>query len=448
MIATRVLERVERVQAFADLSLHHALSGGSLSVEDRALATELVYGTLRWRGRLDFLLSHVLDRRLDRTEPLVASTLRLGAYQIVFSDRIANATAVDQSVRCIRALGIERAAGLVNAALRRLSVEHEKIPVPDLVRDPVGHLVHGLSLPRWIAERWLALYGAENAAALATVSNANPPVTLRANREKNTANELLDELLPRFPDAHLGRYSPDAVILGRRGNAAREPAFREGRCSVQDEAAQLVVDLLDPKPGESILDCCAAPGSKTTGIAERVGPNSFVLAVDRHANRLGLVSRAARRLGLENIQTLARDATQPLGDLPHPPSLAPGFDRVLVDAPCSGLGTLRRHPDARWRVRPEDLSALREIQLALLRQCAETLRPAGILVYSTCTLIPEENEDVVNELLEHRKDLRRAPRERIPEALHPLLDDVGDLRCLPHQHGTDGFFAARLERIS
>lgn len=446
MLAIRVLERVVRSKAFADITLHHLLSGSDLSTEDRALATELVYGTLRWQGRLDFILSHVLDRDKESLEPLVLSTLRMGAYQILFSDRIADATAVDQAVHCIRALGAERACGLVNASLRRVSSGHASIPFPSAVRDPLGHLVHGLSLPEWIAKRWLDLYGPEDAAALARISNDPPPLSIRVNRRKNTASELLEEIGARFPDARLGTYGRDTIILGQRGNAAKDEAFLQGRFTIQDEASQLVVDFLDPQPGERVLDTCAAPGTKTTAIAERIGESGFVLAIDRHPPRLGLVARAARRLDLETIETLARDATGPLTDLTESRTKE-GFDRVLVDAPCSGLGTLRRHPDARWRVLPEDIETLQALQVSILRQAAGALRVGGTLVYSTCTLVPEENEDVVALWLDQNNKFRRASPSQLPSSLKALLDESGDLRCLPHRHHTDGFYAARLERI-
>jgi 16S rRNA (cytosine967-C5)-methyltransferase len=443
LLALRVLERVQRAGAYADVLLHAQLSRSDLPAADRAFATELVYGTLRWRGRIDFFLRRVLDRELDKLEPLVATALRLGAYQLLFSERVPATAAVDESVRCVRAAGVERATGLVNAVLRRLAAEHESIPVPSLADDPLAHLTHALSLPGWIAARWLELYGADEAAALARASNESPPLTVRANRLRTSASALLEELSLRFPDARPCRIARDGIVLGRRGNPSLDPAFLAGRFSVQDEAAQLVVALLDPRPGERVLDACAAPGGKATAIAERVGAEGHVLAVDRHARRLDLVRRSARRLGLTALRMLDRDATRPLLDLPG----GGGFDRVLVDAPCSGLGTLRRNADARWRVAPDDPARLAEMQLAILRNAAAALRPGGTLVYSTCTLLPEENEAVVEAFLRESKAFRRAEPAAIAAELRPLLDADANLRCLPQRHDTDGFFAARLELL-
>src|SRR5262249_13373340 len=269
--------RVQRAGAFADLLLHASLARSPLSAADRAFATEIVYGTLRWRGRIDYLLRRCLDRDLDRLEPLVAPALRLGPYPLVFADRVPASAAVDESVRCVRAVGAERSTGLVNAVLRRLAREHAQIALPSLEDDPLGHLMHALSLPQWIAARWIETFGAEEAAALAAASNEVPPLCVRANPQRVSRDALLDELRVRFPEARGGRHARHGIVLGRGGNPTLDLAFREGRFTVQDEASQLVVDLLDPQSGERVLDACAAPGGKATAIAECIGPEGEVV---------------------------------------------------------------------------------------------------------------------------------------------------------------------------
>lgn len=443
LLALRVLERVQNAGAYADVLLNTNLARSGLAAPDRAFATDLVYGTLRWRGRIDHLLGQCLDRPLDKLEPLVASALRIGAYQLLFAERVPATAAVDESVRCIRATGAERATGFVNAVLRRLADQHETLALPDLEADPVAHLTHALSLPEWMARRWLEIFGSEGAAALARASNEAPPLTVRVNPHQASASELLDELRTRFPEAARCRYAPDGIVLGRRGNPGLDPAFVEGRFTVQDEAAQLVVALLDAQPGDRVLDTCAAPGGKATALAERVGKRGYVLALDRNARRLDLVRRAARRLHLGRLECQVRDAAQSLSDL-----ATEGFDRILVDAPCSGLGTLRRNPDARWRVRPGDPARLAATQLGLLRSAATALRPEGVLVYSTCTLLPEENEGVVEAFLQQSRDFVLASALEAPASVRSLVGADGFLRTLPHLHDTDGFFAARIERRS
>jgi 16S rRNA (cytosine967-C5)-methyltransferase len=443
LLAARVLERVERARAYADLTLQAAFARSALGPRDRAFATELVYGTLRWRGRLDHLLGFVLDRALGSLEPGVLTLLRLGAYQILFCDGVPPSAAVDQTVRCARALGAERATGLVNAVLRRLAQQAHALPLPALADDPQAHLEHALGLPAWIAARWLAALGPEEAAALAQASNAAPPVTARANRARISRDALLARLAPRFPGAAPCVFAESGIVLGHGGAPGGDPDFVDGWFSVQDEASQLVVELLAPERGEHVLDTCAAPGTKTTAIAERVGPEGLVVALDRSARRLALIGRAARRLGLDNVTALERDATQSLADVPGAP-----FDRILVDAPCSGLGALRRNADARWRVAPEDPAQLAETQAALLASASPLLRPGGTLVYSTCTLTGEENDDVVAAFLARETQLRRSDAATLPAALQPLLDAEGALRTWPHRHGMDGFFAVRMERSS
>jgi 16S rRNA (cytosine967-C5)-methyltransferase len=440
-VAVRVLERVERAGAYADLALGGALRRSGLPPRERAFVTELVYGTLRWRGRLDAMLRPMLDRPPERLEALVTTLLRVGAYQILFEGGVPAAAAVDQTVRCARALGVSRAAGLVNAVLRRLARAHESIPLPTLEADPLAHLVEALSIPAPIAQRWLARLGPEEAAGLATASNQVPPLVGRVNPTRTNRETLLEELRERLPDARPCRYAPLGIELGHHGFPGHDPAFLDGRFSIQDEASQLVVELLDPQPGDQVLDACAAPGSKTCGIAERLGPEGRVSALDRNAARLGLVQRGARRLGLDNVRTREADATLPLPD-------EPPYDRVLVDAPCSGLGTLRRNPDARWRFDEDAVTRLAEVQAAILRRAAAVLRPGGTLVYSTCTLLAEENEAIVAAFLEEAKDFAVAARETLPGAVWPLVGEEGFLQTWPHRHETDGFFAVRLERTT
>jgi len=466
LIAIRVVERVQRAGAYADLALHHALVQSRMPPADRGLATELVYGTLRWRGRLDYLISKALDKQLGKLEPLVTSALRVGAYQLFFSDRIPANAAVDEAVRCVRAMGLERATGLVNAVLRRLARDGDGYEFPDLATDPKEHLVHACSLPEWLADRWLEQYGPDEAAKLAMAMNEPAPVTVRVNRAKTTREALLATLRESHPEARLCRFAPDGIMLGHRGDIGQDPNFVAGRMSPQDEASQLVVELLDPQPGERILDTCSAPGTKSAAIAERLNGFGHVLALDRHGRRLRLVGRGMRRLEIGGVATLERDATQSLLDLidntggtdntdnaNNTDNAGRGgpFDRILVDAPCSGLGALRRNPDARWRLRPEDLIDLAKLQRKILESAADVLRPGGRLVYSTCTVTPEENESVIRGFMATRPGWRIATRDEAPSSLRSLIDEEGFLRLLPHLpdcQDMDGFFAVQLVRES
>lgn len=449
LLAVRVLERVERLRSYADLALHHALAQSNLPSTDRALATEIVYGTLRWRGRIDWLLEHALDRKLSDLEPIVVTALRAGVYQLAFMDRVPESAAVDESVRCVRALHAERATGLVNAVLRRVAREHAGWPLPRVEEDPVAHVRDACSMPEWLARRFVEAWGAPAAAAFAAACNAPPPLAVRVNRARHTRDALLETLRERHPEAYPCPLAPHGIVLARKGDPRRDPGFVAGDFTVQDEASQLVLEMLGACGDEHVLDACAAPGTKTTGIAEALGAGGTVLALDRHAERLKLIARATRRLGLTGVRTLVQDATRSLDDLPaggEPEARAVDrpFDRILVDAPCSGIGALRRNPDARWRVQPEDPARLALTQGRILDRVVGVLRPGGTLVYSTCTVLEEENEKVVDAFLDRHADCRLAPVDTLPAAVRPCVDERGLLRTRPDLHDADGFFAARI----
>jgi 16S rRNA (cytosine967-C5)-methyltransferase len=434
-VAWNVLVRAERNRAYADLALHAALRRSDLDRRDRALATELTYGSLRLRGRIDYVLQHVLDRDLEKVDLRVRNLLRLGCYQLLFCTSIRDAAAVSESVELAKGAGLGHAAGFVNAVLRQVAQKARSTRFPDLEEDPVAYLMHWGSLPRWMAERWLETFGAIEAAQLAETSLRPPPRTIRVSEAVD-----LGKVAKRLRGRPC-RFAPRGVTE-LRSDPVQDPGFGRGEFSVQDEASQLVPLLLGAEPGDRVVDCCAAPGAKALQLAERVGPTGEVIAFDVHANRLSLIRREARRLGLSNLRVLQRDATQNF-DLRG----AQRFGRMLVDAPCSGVGVLRRNPDARWRLEAEDVRRLAENQVALLRSVARYLDDGGVLVYSVCSLDPEETEGVVKTFLETEPGMRRDDvGPYLPEPAQGLVDAEGALRCLPHRHGCDGFFAVRLVR--
>ena len=430
-----MLVRVERDRAWADLTLDAALRDTGLERRDRAFATELAYGTLRQRGRIDSALAQVLDRELGRIEVGVRNLLRLGAYQILFLEKMRPATAVDEAVELARAARMGRSSGFLNAVLRRLAERAGTLLLPGLADDPVGHVEQKGSVPRWLAERWVAELGPEQAIALALSQARPPPRTVRVS--PGADRQVISKRLAAMPC----RYAPDGLRECRR-DPVRDPAFVAGEITIQDEASQLVPLLLGAEPGDTIVDCCAAPGTKTVQLAQQVGRDGEVIALDVNALRLKLVGRAARRLGLQNLRILERDAIQ-------------GFDlrgkrrfrRVLVDAPCTGLGVLRRNPDARWSLRPNDIPAAADRQYRLLDSAERYVESGGVLVYSVCTTSPEETTGVLGRFLDdHPQWKGDDPRPFLPEPARELIDASGALRTWPHLHGCDGFFAVRLVR--
>lgn len=431
-LAYEVLLRVETTDAFADVLLADRLAAAPLPEPDHALVTRLVYGTLAWQGRLDHHLGGLLHTGRHTLEPAVRVALRLGLYQLLLLDRVPAYAAVDGSVRLARRAG-RAAAGLVNAVLRRAAARPADLPLPDARVDPIERLAVEWSHPRWLVERWVGEFGVEETAALLQANNERSPTAVRANRLRTTRAALLAELAAHGVAAAAGRWGADALVIARGAARLRGlAAWREGRVAYQGEASQLVTPLLGAALGAHVLDACAAPGGKAAHAAALVGARGMVVALDQRPAGVARMTAEAARLGAAAMRPM-------VGDARRPPFTAP-FDGVLVDAPCSGLGTLRRHPELRWRRRPADIPRLAALQSEILAAVAPLVRPQGVLVYAVCTIAREENEQVVAALRD------RHPRF-VPEAAPAPAETVtpeGYVRTLPNRHGLDGFFAVRL----
>lgn len=436
-IAFAVLRRVEEQEAFANLALDAELSqAGILDPRDAALATELAYGVLRRRVALDRALAPLVRGGLEALEPKVVDLLRLGAYQLLFT-RVPPHAAVGETVATARRVGLARAAGLINAVLRRLGREGAP-PPPDPARDPVGALEVQGSLPRWLAERLLERLGPDEALRFAAAIDQPAPPTARANRLRIGREELGARIAAEAAGARIRPtpLAPDGLTVEGGGSLTRLPSFAEGLFSQQDEAAQLVGHLCAPAPGATVLDACAAPGGKSCHLAE-LGAGS-VISMDVHERKARRIGDEARRLGLEEVvHPLAGDATRPLPEAARGP-----FDLVLVDAPCSALGTLRRHPELRYRRTAADVARMAETQARILDNVAGVVRPGGTLVYAVCSVLPEEGPERVRAFLERHPDFAPAPLDPAP-----AWSEAGwILDAWPHRQGIDGFYAARLRR--
>ncbi len=433
--ALRILCRVEEDQAFADLALEAALERAKLPPRDRALTTELVYGTLRWQRRLDWILAPHSRRRLDRLDLWVRNLLRLTAYQLQFLGKVPAFAAVNEAVALAKRRAHGEAAPFVNAVLRSLTRSGKALPL--LPGDPVEASATRLAFPSWLSHRWVKRFGIDEAERLMTALDERPEVTVRANLLKCTRADLAQRLLEEEEVVcSATTLAPEGLTLESPGPAFRFKAFKEGRFTLQDEASILVGHLLAPKPGETVADVCAAPGTKTTHLAALMQNSGKVVAMDPHAGRLKLVSQAAARLGVTIVECHGGSAEA------LAPRFKDRFDRALVDAPCSNLGVLRRNPDVKWRRTEADLARLAERQRAILYAAASMCRLAGSLVYATCSLEPEENEGVILPFLEAHPEWRLDPPAEFPIP----FEAPGVLRCLPHRHGTDGFTAFRLRR--
>jgi len=434
-IAARVLERVEADASFADSALEAELTTRRLEARDAALATELVYGTLRWQRYLDWILAPHSRRRLASLDARVRVLLRMTAYQIVFLERVPAFAAVNDAVTLApRAPG---ASAFVNAVLRSFARRGPREREPAPPRDPLDALATRCSFPTWLAERWVTRYGRHDAEALMRALNERPPLTLRVNRLRSTRDTVGQRLAEEEGlEWRPTRLAPEGLVVGPGGAPGEWRAFADGSFAVQDEASMLIARLLAPEPGSTVADVCAAPGTKTTHLAELMDNRGRVLAFDREPARLARVGEAAARLGISIID--ARPG--PVEALA--PELRGACDAVLVDAPCSNLGVLRRNPEVKWRRQPSDLALASRRQSEILDAAATMVRPGGRLVYATCSLEPEENEAVAQAFLAATPEFR----PDAPVAFPLPLGADGWLRCLPHRHGTDGFSAVRFRR--
>jgi len=438
-LAVQILNRVDEEQAFAEPLLDASLSSGRpASDADRRLLTYLVYGTLRMRGFLDFLIDRFFKGKPDALQAGIRNILRVALFQARFAEKIPLYAAVDEAVNTTRRLfpGREK---LVNAILRNALRGMTDVKFPGLEADPAGHIAVVHSHPRWLVEHWIGRFGIEETLELCRADNEIPPLALRVNPFKATRQDMLERLARAGHDVRPTAYSPDGIILAKPPVTLREmPEIANGLLYIQDEASQLVSRLLAPGKGERVLDLCAGAGGKTTHVAALMEKEGELVAADIRESKLTSLAETARRFGLD-VKTAIVDATDVAGM-----AALGSFDRVLVDAPCSGLGTLRRNPEIRWHLTAQKLGEFPPLQKRILGNAAACVKGGGVLLYSTCSVMPEENEGVVEAFLEEHPDFIPAR----PPAGFPadVIDARGFLRTFPHRHGTDGFFGALLLR--
>ena len=443
--ALAILDRWEKSDATLDAVLDAAadrLSG--FSRRDRALFNQLVYGVLRWRLRLDAILNAYADRPLKKIHPSILTILRLGLFQIQFMDRIPPSAAVNTAVNLVRTTPLAKAAGFVNALLRNVLRDPDRFHLPDAGRSPVDHLAIAKSIPHWLAARWVARLGYPDSERLCDAINTIPPVSLRCNRLKNSRDELVGALAGEADGIQIMDSVADGVNLWRpRVPIVQMKAFTEGRFAVQDGAAQLISELVAPRPGETVLDACAGLGGKTTHLAQIMNNQGRIVAMDTVLKKLSSLENEAQRLGVSIVRTQQTDLNRP----PDAPT-RPCFDRILLDAPCSGLGVLRRNPDAKWSTRHKDIARLTRRQARFLDHLAPQVKKNGILVFAVCSMEPEENEILIKRFLKkHANFAISAGQSPAAKRVDPFLGVDGFFRTAPHRHHLDGFFAARLRRV-
>ncbi len=435
--ALEILLRVNRESAYADLLLGRRLP--EFDESDRRLITRLVLGTLAWRGRLDDEIGRLASRPVEKIGPAVLEILRMALFQMRFLTRVPEYAAVDTAVGLARANPETRdAAGFINAVLRRAAREPGAAMVA-CSDDAEGRLAVQWSHPRWLAKKFIQWFGAEGAESLMAADNEAAPTAIRLNLARGARDDLIARIeADGMRVAGPGRFPETLLLSGAPGIGSE--SFRAGLFHAQSEASQMVARLLAPARDAVVADCAAAPGGKTTHLAELVGERGRVIALDRSLRGLGNARAVARRLGHRNIDFVCADLES------GPPFSASSFEFVLLDAPCTGTGTLREHPEIRWRLGPGDFARMAAVQLAMLENAAAMVRPRGALVYSVCSLAPDEGADVVAGFLAGHPEFTLDRDSPVSQALGGVLREDGAMLTRPDRDGLDGFFAARIVR--
>ncbi|MDI7259441.1 MAG: 16S rRNA (cytosine(967)-C(5))-methyltransferase RsmB [Thermodesulfobacteriota bacterium] len=442
-ICLEILNRMEKADRHPDHLLNDSFKRyRHLTPLDRAFLTELTYGILRWREKLDWSIRHLSKIDFARVELETLNILRLGLYQIQFLSRTPNAAAVNESVELAKKFRGRGGGGFVNAILRSFLRKKEEIPYPDIDQETALYLSVTQSHPLWLIRRWIEEMGIEETLRICAFNNRISPLTLRTNTLKLCREELIEKLKGRRFNPLPTPLSEQGILFDDPPPVSELPFLNEGLFVIQDEASQLVTPILDPKPGERVLDGCASPGGKTSHIGQRMKNEGEIYAIDLNREKCDLINTLCLRLGVTIVRTMIGDATQ---TLPLPEGMK--FDRVLADVPCSGFGTLRRNPDLKWRKGEGDIRRLGELQGAILENLSGYVKEGGILVYSTCTVFCEENEEVVEKFLDGHKEFRLDPiGEVLPRKYHPFTKDRY-LKTFPPRDGMDGFFVARLIKL-
>ncbi|WP_174733880.1 16S rRNA (cytosine(967)-C(5))-methyltransferase RsmB [Mesobacillus harenae] len=437
-VALELLETIEKSQSYSNLLLNNQIKKNQINPKDVGLLTELVYGTLQRKMTLDYFLKGFIknDKKL---ESWVLQLLRLTVYQMVYLDRIPDRAAIFEAVEISKKRGHKGTAGLVNGVLR--SIQRTGLPDVGTIEDPIERLSVSTSHPVWLVKRWVGQFGYDRAQEMCELNLTAPLQTARVNVTKTTREECIKRL---EEEGYLVEPSPiiPEAIKCLKGNLANSQLFKDGHLTIQDESSMLTAYAMGIKSKEEILDACAAPGGKSTHIAERLGNTGRVISLDLHEHKVKLIDMNASRLGLSNIQTMQLDSRKATEHFENET-----FDRILLDAPCSGLGVMRRKPDMKYTKREEDLDRLQTIQLSLLEATAPLLKHGGILVYSTCTVDKAENNEVVEAFLANHPQFEGdlSFKKRMPEAIQPLIEGF-NLQILPQDFGSDGFYIACLRK--
>lgn len=431
--AVEALVKIEQAVFIQD-AINQVFGQFQLSRLDTALATEIIYGTVRMQLNLDYYLDHISHIDMANLSARVRNILRSGAYQILYLDRVPVSAAVNESVNLIAEKKRQKIGGFVNAVLRNLVRKHKKIFFPKLESDPIDYISYKYSHPDWMVSRWIKRYGIDNTIELCRINNTVPQTDLRVNTLKITVKQLQSYLCCKKINTKAARFAPDILTTSQTGQLLLDRGFLNGYYYLQNESSALVAHAVGPRSGDLVYDLCAAPGGKATHLAQLMKNKGKIIAVDQTNDRVELILENAKRLDISIIETLVGDAAR---------IQLPQADKVLVDAPCSGLGVLRHKPDGKWYKLEQRLVNLAKMQKAILSNAASLVKPGGTLVYSTCTIEPEENVDVISWFLHEFSNFRLTA---LPKWF-PGLNQRGISTILPFVHKIDGFFICKIEKF-
>jgi 16S rRNA (cytosine967-C5)-methyltransferase len=439
-ICLELLNRIEEADLHPDGLLTDSFKRyRHLTQLDRSFLTELTYGVIRWRGRLDGVIRQFSKIPFEKIELETVNILRLGLYQILFLSRTPSSAAVNESVELAKRIRGKGGAGFVNAVLRSAIRQKDEIRYPGITEDPALHISVVHSHPLWLVQRWGREMGVEETLRVCTFNNQISSLTVRTNTLKISRKGLIEKLREKGLEPFPTTLSEEGMVLQDPPPTSELPFLREGLYIIQDEASQLVTSILDPKSGERILDACAAPGGKTTHMAQRMENRGEIHALDFSQGKLDLIEEMCQRLGVKIVKTIKGDAAKSL-----PVSQGLRFDRVLADVPCSGFGTLRRNPDLKWRRDERDIRRLSGLQGSILENLSVYVKEGGVLVYSTCTVFHEENEDVVERFLREHPNFQMDRMDKmLPEKFQPFIEGRY-FKTFPPKDEMDGFFVARM----
>lgn len=442
-IALDILTKVEQEQAYSNILLNQMLIKHQLVRADAGLVTEIVYGTIQRLNTIDYFLSSFVAKGIGKLEPWVRCLLRMSFYQLYYLQRVPGHAVVNEAVNIAKHKGHQGISGMVNGVLRNILRGKEQLVIPaNLTLAERISLVH--SHPKWMVKKWIEQFGEAVTEQICESNNQPPHVSIRVNSRKLDRESIIKQLQEMKLTAHASELSPSGIIVENGGNMALTPWYEKGEISIQDESSMLVADVVNPQSGMMVLDCCAAPGGKSMHMAEKMSNQGKIWANDVHEHKQQLIRSQAERLGLTCIETMVSDAKELSKHFADR-----SFDRILLDAPCSGLGVIRRKPDLKWTKKETSISALAELQLELMNAIHPLLRPGGVLVYSTCTLQYEENQAVIEQFLKQQPSYSLDPdlEQLLPKgAAGDTITTPGMVQILPHQHHSDGFFIARLLR--